>query len=110
MMRSIYSLLFGAAIGLSGTLLHNSYHPIGIFISFIAIWWAARLVISMYSSRSALFLFISGWGLVILRASSLGNGGEILIQGNVYGNLFAFGGLTLLALSVVRFPRHRQSY
>ena len=109
-MKSIYALLFGIVIGLSGTLLHNSYQPLGLIVSFIAIWWAARLVISMYSSRSALFLFISGWGLVILRASSIGNGGEILIQGNVYGNLFVFGGLTLLALSVVRFPRHRQRY
>ena len=109
-MKSIYALLFGIVIGLSGTLLHNSYQPLGLIVSFIAIWWAARLVISMYSSRSALFLFISGWGLVILRASSIGNGGEILIQGNVYGNLFVFGGLTLLALSVVRFPRHGQRY
>lgn len=109
-MRSIYSFLFGLAIGVSGTLLHNSYRPFGLAISLIAIWWALRLVISMYSSRSALLLFILAWGLVIMRGSSLGNGGEILIQGNLYGNLFVFGGLTLLSFGVIRFPRHRQRY
>ena len=36
-MKSIYALLFGIVIGLSGTLLHNSYQPLGLIVSFIAI-------------------------------------------------------------------------
>jgi len=32
----------------------------------------------------------------------LGNGGEILIEANLFGNVFVFGGLGLLAISVFR--------
>jgi hypothetical protein len=40
--------------------------------------------------------------MLVLRASSLGNGGEILIEANTNGNLFAFGGTALLAISFLR--------
>lgn len=32
----------------------------------------------------------------------IGNGGEILIEANLFGNVFVFGGLGLLAISVFR--------
>lgn len=101
-MSYLVSILFGALVGISGTFLHNSYHPIGIALSFIAIWWATRLILAMYNRRSNLFLFSAAWLAIILRASSPGNGGELLIQANLYGNLFLFGGLAILALAFLR--------
>jgi hypothetical protein len=42
------------------------------------------------------WFFLAGWVLVIIRGSSIGNGGEILIEANLYGNLFVLLGAALL--------------
>ena len=56
----------------------------------------------MYQSQSANFFFAMGWFLVIVRGSTLGNGGEILIEANAYGNTFVFGGAAFLMISLLR--------
>ncbi|NCV76131.1 MAG: hypothetical protein EB043_01015 [Actinobacteria bacterium] len=101
-MRFAVAIIFGGCVGLSGTLLHNSYPPFGILVSLLAIWIGSSVIRSMFNSRQCDFLFILGWMMLVLRASSLGNGGEILIEANTNGNLFAFGGTALLAISFLR--------
>lgn len=101
-MKLIASLIFGVLVGISGTFLHNSYHPLGVLVSLFAVWLGSRLVRNMYQSRSTNLLFALGWFLVIVRGSTLGNGGEILIEANLYGNLLVFGGAALLTLSMLR--------
>lgn len=101
-MKSIIAAIFGLLIGISGTFLHNSYRPLGVSVSLLAVWLGSRLVRNMYQSQSANFLFAIGWFLVIVRGSTLGNGGEILIEANVYGNIIVFGGAGLLMLSLLR--------
>lgn len=101
-MKLIASLIFGVLVGISGTFLHNSYHPLGVLVSLFAVWLGSRLVRNMYQSRSTNLLFALGWFLVIVRGSTLGNGGEILIEANLYGNLLVFGGAALQTLSLLR--------
>jgi len=101
-MKLFASLVFGILVGISGTFLHNSYHPLGVVVSLFAVWLGSRLVRNMYQSRSTNLLFALGWFLVIVRGSTLGNGGEILIEANLYGNLHVFGGAGLLTLSMLR--------
>lgn len=101
-MTAIISLLFGALVGVSGSLLHNGYQPFGVLASLIAVWLGARLVRNMYRSRSSQILFALGWFGVIVRASTLGNGGEILIEANLYGNLLVFGGSAILMITLLR--------
>jgi hypothetical protein len=101
-MKLFASLVFGILVGISGTFLHNSYHPLGVIVSLFAVWLGSRLVRNMYQSRSTNLLFALGWFLVIVRGSTLGNGGEILIEANLYGNLLVFGGAGLLTLSMLR--------
>jgi len=101
-MKLFASLIFGILVGVSGTFLHNSYHPLGVVVSLFAVWLSSRLVRNMYQSRSTNLLFALGWFLVIVRGSTLGNGGEILIEANLYGNLLVFGGAGLLTLSMLR--------
>jgi hypothetical protein len=96
------SVIFGALVGVSGTFLHNGYRPIGLLVSLLALILGARLVRNMYLSKVASACYALGWILVIVRASTLGNGGEILIEANGFGNTFAFGGLALLAVSQFR--------
>jgi hypothetical protein len=51
---------------------------------------------------SSLALFAIGWLFVIVRGSSLGNGGEVLIEANAYGNLFVFGGAALISWRLLK--------
>ena len=102
-MKAVISLIFGVLVGISGTFLHNSYRPLGVTVSLLAVWLGARLVRNMYQSQSSNFLFAVGWFLVIVRGSTLGNGDEILIEANTYGNLLVFGGAALLMFSLLRF-------
>ena len=96
MIRSIISILFGAGVGVSGVFLHNSYRPIGLIVSLIALLLGAYLVREMYRSRLKSWLYLAGWVLVIIRASSIGNGGEILIEADLFGNLLVLLGAALL--------------
>ena len=101
-MKYLLSLVFGALVGISGTFLHNGYRPLGVIVSLAAVSMGTLLIRNMYLSKLASALFGIGWILIIVRASSLGNGGEILIEANLFGNVFVFGGLGLLAISVFR--------
>jgi hypothetical protein len=92
-------------VGVSGTFLHNGYRPLGIFVSLFAIWLGARLVRNTYRSQTSNLLFASGWVAVIIRGSTLGNGGEILVEANIFGNLLVFGGCAILFLSFIRKER-----
>ena len=47
-------------------------------------------------------VFGLGWLFIVVRGSTLGNGGEVLIEANLYGNLFVFGGVVLTGISLLR--------
>lgn len=96
MIRAVVSILFGAGVGVSGVFLHNSYRPFGLVVSLLALVLGAYLIREMYRSRLNSWFFLAGWVLVIIRGSSIGNGGEILIEANLYGNLFVLLGAALL--------------
>lgn len=102
-MRALLAFLFGVAVGVAGTFLHNGYRPIGLIVALVAVGLGSYLVREMYRTRSHSLLFALGWILVIVRASTLGNGGEILIQSNGYGNIFVLGGALTLLIAALRF-------
>lgn len=102
-MRALLAFLFGAAVGVAGTFLHNGYRPIGLIVALVAVGLGSYLVREMYRTRSHSLLFALGWIFVIVRASTLGNGGEILIQSNGYGNIFVLGGALTLLIAALRF-------
>lgn len=100
--RLIVATSFGAAVGLADVLLHNSYRPFGLLLSLLALALGAYLIREMYKSRLSSWLYVFGWLAVIVRASSIGNGGEILVEANFYGNALVLGGVALLAVSTLR--------
>ena len=102
MIRSFISILFGAGVGVSGVFLHNSYRPFGLAFSLIALLIGGYLVREMYRSRLNSWLFLLGWVLVIVRGSTIGNGGEILIEANLYGNILVLGGAALIFAFTLR--------
>lgn len=101
-MKLTLSTVFGLLVGVSGTFLHNSYRPIGVIISLFALYLGLRLVTNMYQSKFYQLTFAAGWVFVVVRGSTLGNGGEVLIEANLYGNLFVFGGIALTVVQLLR--------
>jgi hypothetical protein len=100
--KNLLALLFGVGVGVSSTFLHNSYQPFGLFVALIATSLGAYLVREMYLSRLSNLSFAIGWVFVIVRGSTLGNGGELLIESNGYGNLLVIIGVVILLLSITR--------
>ena len=101
-MKAFVSLIFGALVGVSGTFLHNSYRPFGLIVSLVALVLGLRLMRNMYNSKFLLSLFALGWLFIVVRGSTLGNGGEVLIEANLYGNVLVFGGVGLLILALLQ--------
>lgn len=100
-MNLLYSALFGAFIAIAGAFLHNGYQPLGLIASLVALVWSMHLIRNTFNRRVCSIAFAVGWIVVVLRASTLGNGNELLIQGNTYGNLFAFGGSLVIAVTLI---------
>ena len=101
MMDLLLSSLFGALVAVAGIFLHNSYQPFGLIISLSALVIGFILVKRMYERRFCNVLFIIFWLAPVTRASTLGNGGELLIQGNSYGNTYlVVGAVILIALMI----------
>jgi hypothetical protein len=91
-MKTIFSILIGAALAVSATLIYQTYPPVGVLIgilaSYTAIWWLGRF----FGKRRYRFAALLGWSLMILRAGSFGVGHELLIQGDNSGTaLLTFG-------------------
>lgn len=101
-MRFLFNLIFGALVGVSGTFLHNAYQPFGLLISILALLLGLKMVTNMNRNKSSQLAFILGWLFVIVRASTLGNGGEVLIEANLYGNVFVFGGILIGFITLIR--------
>lgn len=106
-MKWLISALVGAITAVSGTLLHGSFTPIGLLISILAIVVGARMIARRYESRSCDLLFALGWIVIVIRASTMGNGGEILIQSDLAGNAYVFGGMISLAFTFILIRRER---
>ena len=102
MLRNLISLLFGAAIGISGVFLHNAYRPVGLIVSGIALIFATYLLKEMYRTRSSFLLFALGWLFIVITGASTGNGGELLVEGNSYGTFLLLGGIIWLLIAFAR--------
>jgi lipoprotein signal peptidase len=97
-MKTIASLLVGAATGAAAVFLHLFLPPIGIALAvlgtFTAIWAIGR----RYGKRRYKVIATLAWMYIFSRGASFGNGNEILIQGDSLGNYFlAFSFIVIIA-------------
>ena len=87
-MKSLASLLAGAATGVAAIFLHLFLPPFGLALAvlgtFAAIWAVGR----RYGKRRYKFLATLAWIFIFSRGASFGNGKEIFIQGDSLGNYF----------------------
>ena len=102
-MKFLLSLFFGAVVALSATLIHQTLPPlgviIGIFATYIGIWYIGR----RFGKRRYKFFALVAWLIVIARAGSFGVGNELLIQGDNQGSSLLMIGFLVGLISI--FPR-----
>ena len=100
-MNLIKSIVFGALIGFSATMLHNLYSPYGYIASLVLTFLGIRVIgQTLFKIRYQLIAALA-WLAVVVKAGTPGNGDELLIYGNTFGNLFLTGGLVALLLGLI---------
>ena len=103
-MKFLFSLLFGAAIAVSSTLIHQTLPPLGVSVGIIAtylgIWYIGR----RYGKRRYKFYALIAWLIVIGKAGSFGVGQELLIQGDNPGSALLMIGFIAGVVAVLSRP------
>jgi hypothetical protein len=99
-MKLIYSVLVGALLGVSATLLHLLLFPLGLVLGLIAavvgIWAIGRT----WRLRKYKVFAAGAWLVVVVQGATLGVGGELLIQGDLAGSLLILLGTFALVLVI----------
>lgn len=102
MLKVIGAIFFGAAIGIIGVILHNSFEPIGILFALLTTAIGINFAGQLFGGRRYKFFAALAWLAVALRAGTYGASNEILIISNLYGNIFLLGGLLVAFIAVLR--------
>ena len=103
-MKFLFSLLFGASVAVSATLIHQTLPPLGVAVGIAAtyagIWYIGR----RYGKRRYKFFALLGWLIIISRAGSFGEGNELLIQGDNPGSALLMFGFLIGIVAILPRP------
>ena len=103
-MKFLFSLILGALIAISATLIHQTLPPlgvtIGIFATYLGIWYLGR----RYGKRRYKMYALIAWLIVIAKAGSFGAGNELLIQGDNSGSALLMIGFLAGVVAVLPRP------
>ena len=100
-MNILKSLFFGSLIGFCSVLLHNFTPPFGFIASLILTFLGVRVVGQRFFYLRYQIYASAAWLAVVVRAGTPGNGDEILVYGNTYGNLFLLCGFIAIVTALV---------
>ena len=100
-MNLIKSIVFGALIGFTATMLHNFYSPYGYVASLVLTFLGMKVIGQTLFKIGYQLIAALAWLAVVVKAGTPGTGDELLIYGNTYGNLFLLGGLVALLLGLI---------
>jgi uncharacterized membrane protein YeaQ/YmgE (transglycosylase-associated protein family) len=100
-MNVIKSIVFGALIGFTATMLHNFYSPYGYVASLVLTFLGMKVIGQTLFKIGYQLIAALAWLAVVVKAGTPGTGDELLIYGNTYGNLFLTGGLVALLLGLI---------
>lgn len=99
-MRYLFSFIVGGLTAAGGVFLHLSYPPAGLILALAgsaATFWSLG---RHYGKRRFKVAALLGWLIVINDATTFGDGGELLIQGDRAGMTFLASALTIVLLSI----------
>ena len=99
-MKYILSFLVGGLTAAAGVFLHLSYPPAGLVLALAgtaATFWSIG---RHYGKRRFKVAALLGWLIVINDATTYGDGGELLVQGDRAGMTFLGSALTIVVVSI----------
>lgn len=99
-MRYLSSFIVGALTAAAGVFLHLSYPPAGLILALAgsaATFWSIG---RHYGKRRFKVVALAGWLLVINDATTFGDGGELLVQGDRPGMTFLVSALSIVIISI----------
>jgi hypothetical protein len=98
--KYLLSILIGGLTAAAGVFLHLSYPPAGLILALAgsaATFWSIG---RHYGKRRFKVAALLGWLIVIADATTLGAGGELLVQGDSAGMTFLASSLSIVVLSI----------
>ena len=99
-MKYLLSFLVGGLTAAAGVFLHLSYPPAGLVLALAgtaATFWSIG---RHYGKRRFKVAALLGWLIVINDATTYGDGGELLVQGDRPGMTFLASALTIVVVSI----------
>ena len=99
-MKYLLSFIVGGLTAAGSVFLHLSYPPAGLILALAgsaATFWSIG---RHYGKRRFKVAALLGWLIVINDATTFGDGGELLIQGDRAGMTFLASALTIVLLSI----------
>ena len=99
-MKYLLSFLVGGLTAAAGVFLHLSYPPAGLVLALAgtaATFWSIG---RHYGKRRFKVAALLGWLIVINDATTYGDGGELLVQGDRAGMTFLASALTIVVISI----------
>ena len=100
-MNYLLSVLVGGLTAAAGVFLHLSYQPAGLILALAgsaATFWSIGRYFGKRRFKVAALL---GWLIVINDATTYGDGGELLVQGDRAGMTFLASALTIVVVSIL---------
>ena len=99
-MKYLFVFLVGGLTAAAGVFLHLSYPPAGLILALAgtaATFWSIG---RSYGKSRFKVVALLGWLVVINDATKLGDGGELLVQGDRPGMTFLASALTIVVVSI----------
>ena len=99
-MKYLLSFIAGGLTAAAGVFLHLSYPPAGLILALAgsaATFWSIG---RHYGKRRYKVAALLGWLIVINDATTFGDGGELLVQGDRAGMTFLARALTIVIVSI----------
>ena len=100
-MKYFLSFLVGGLTAAAGVFLHLSYPPVGLILALAGTATTFWSIGKYYGNRSVKVAALLGWLIVISDATTFGDGGELLVQGDRAGTTFLATALTIVVVSIL---------
>jgi hypothetical protein len=98
--KYLLSFIAGGLTAAAGVFLHLSYPPAGLILALAgsaATFWSIG---RHYGKRRYKVAALLGWLIVINDATTFGDGGELLVQGDRAGMTFLASAITIVIVSI----------
>jgi hypothetical protein len=98
--KYLFSFIVGGLTAVAGVFLHLSYPPAGLILALVGSATTFWSIGRHYGKRRFKVVALLGWLIVINDATTFGDGGELLVQGDRTGMTFLASAFSIVALSL----------